>query len=347
MLDYSKVVLSEIRTVDEFNVIGERAWTTEFFSPHKPRSFVFQCKDGDRVVGCEGYIDYQLFFQGELCQTHRSERTLVSPSHRGKGIFEALVRECDRAANAQHSHMCWGSTPALKPFGRAGFDQCAGFRNYIFYPAQRTFTGRVRNILSSLSTVDPFRLYRIWKNRNLEEIKKTLGVVCLLRPQRRSKSALQIVDFDEALVFDMLRRHSESSYAICPNDELFLWLSEKNHSYTRHCFLKDGACIGYVIFKMNPATKLLHIVDLFSADPDCIVAMIDKLADKYSHAGMNALFLALNGKNPIHGTWIQQLRAAHVWVLSNLGSFVIRTLAGAPKKIEIQDLLLTDLWLEL
>jgi len=347
MLDYSKVAPNEILNVDELNAIGTEAWTTEFFSPYKPKSFVFQCKDGERVVGCEGYLDYLLFYNGELCQTHRSERTLISPTHRGQGIFEALVLECDSAANAQQSHMCWGATAALKPFVRAGFDPFVGYRNYIFYPAQRSLISRLTNILRSLDAVNPFGLYRAWKSRNIEEIKRILAFFCLFKPQNREKAILQIAAFSEAHVFDMLRRNSQSNYVIYPHQELFAWLSEKNLSYGRHSYFIDGACVGYVIFKMSPATRILHVVDLFSTDPCWVVAMIDKLVETYSEAGMSAVFLALNEKNTTHSAWIKQFRTARALIFPKVGSFIIKTLAGAPKKIEIQDLLLTDLWLEL
>lgn len=346
-LDFMQATSVQIHQLNTFNAIGANAWAAEFFSPDKPRSMVFQCKDGDRIVGCEGYLDYPLLFRGGLCQTHRSERTLISPTHRGMGIFEDLVLECDYVANKQTSHIVWGATGALKPFARAGFNTFTGFRSYVFVPAQRGVLRRLRKILGSAGIINPFRLYSVWKSRNIDDIKKTVSFFCLLKPRSKEEAILKIADFDEALVFDMLRRASASCYVIYPDKNLFSWLSEKGKNYTRHCYFRDGLCVGYAIFKLCPDTDLLHIVDIFSIDARWIVPMVNELADKYASSGMNAVFLALNGKHPIHATWISEFQRSHSWLIANLGSFVLKTLATAPRKIEMPDLLLTDLWLEL
>jgi len=91
---YRLATEDEIADAEAFNPIGEQTWRGEFFSPLKPGSVLAIARSESQVVGTEGYISYPLMADGCSIMTHRSERTLVSPTMRGRGVFNALIESC-------------------------------------------------------------------------------------------------------------------------------------------------------------------------------------------------------------------------------------------------------------
>ena len=157
---FKKVTEDKIPQINQLNSVGEKKWELEFYYNKKQPSYLFASFDNEKVIGCEGYISYNLLKDGEKILTHRSERTYVDPNYRGKKIFENLIKNCDKSAVKDQSLFCWGATSALKPFAKAGFETYVGFRSYMFFPIKE----KIKNKMfcwSKFKMLNPFIIYKL------------------------------------------------------------------------------------------------------------------------------------------------------------------------------------------
>ncbi len=78
--------------------------------------------DGDMLIGTQAFIPYRGWWKDRAVLTCKSESTLLSPSYRGRKVFDrmyALGFDLCREAGVD---CIWGFTSAEKPFSKIGFD---------------------------------------------------------------------------------------------------------------------------------------------------------------------------------------------------------------------------------
>jgi hypothetical protein len=345
-----KIDLQTIGEIDKLNPIGLNEWQVEFFSNFKPNSFLFACFDEDNeiAVGSEGYVSYPLFYNGEMIMSHRSERTMVNPNYRGKGIFEGLIKECDNEAIKSDSYMCWGATAALKPFVRAGFDEFTAFKSYSFYPIKNSSFNKIGLITSNLGLVNPLKLWKTYKTRNLENVKMTLALFSNFIKIKKQQKSISITpkELNLDLIQNLLNGRLKNQFCLVPDLNLFEWLKIKNREYKKVGYYLGENFIGYCIYRIDVASKLIHIVDIFTINAEYIPEILDSISKTESNKNLLAIFLPLNAENEVHKGYISIINDSRILNIQKAGSFVIKTIREMPK-IKINDLLLTDLWLEL
>lgn len=344
MLKLTIATISDIEELDKVNQIGKTSWKVEFFDFMEP-SYIAICSDQSKLIGTEGYIGYKLINNCKLVQTHRSERTVINPNYRGQGIFEKLVNTCDIAASKDNSLFAWGATSALKPFGKAGFDGYTGFRNYIFFPIA---ANRFRKLfsLNKLSFLNPLRIYKILKSKNLPEIKSLISWISLIKPTSIKKSeTITFTDFNYIEVQELIFHNDVSFYKINPTDLFFDWLVKKGLSYEKLLIKENQTVIGYIILKIDKRKNYCTIVDIyFKSYLLNISQILSSLSKKEPFDSFDSFFLALNNSNNVHQKWIDTFKKSRIINLKKAGSFVIKNLKS---EVSIEELLLTDLWLEL
>ena len=163
-----KAISNDISKLDELNPIGFHNWESEFFDRGMQPSFAYVAVLDEEFTGVEGYISYKLINNGAIHESHRSERTIVLPSMRGKGVFNNLVESCHNESLKHNSICCWGATSALKPFENAGFQAFSNWRAYYFIPIGIDFRK-----WSPTHLIKAIRLtYQFYKKRNFHDFLK-------------------------------------------------------------------------------------------------------------------------------------------------------------------------------
>lgn len=344
MLRYRIAQKSEIQSLNHLNDIGVATWICDFFSAMKP-SYVAVCSDDITFVGSEGYISYFLINNNKLVLTHRSERTIINPNYRGRGLFEKLVKTCDESAINDNSAFSWGATSALKPFKKAGFEGHTEFRNYVFFPIR---SKRISKIISikKLAIFNPFKIYKILKRRDLNKIKSFVSWLSLFKPPSIKKlNTITFTDFNYDDVKDLIFQNDKSFFKINPTDLFFEWLENKGLYYEKLLIKENQTIIGYVILKIDTSKNYCSIVDIYlKSDTLGMPQVLLSLSKELPFQPFDAFFLALNNSNIVHRNWLNTLEKSKIINLKKAGSFVIKKLKN---KVCIDDLLLTDLWLEL
>ena len=341
---FRKLLKKEINLVNALNNVGVRNWELEFFNDKKQPSYLFACLDEDRFIGCEGYVSFSLIRDGVKMLTHRSERTFVDPNYRGKGIFENLIECCDKLAVKDNSLFCWGATGALRPFSRAGFDTYTGFRNYIFFPVKVNI---IKKIFSwdKIKLFNPLAICKAYMNSNLKELQSVLSFSLFKPIKEKSEVDVKLIDFNYDEIFELISNQNDGNFMINPSNDLFDWLEKKNIPLKKFNLKSGNSVIGYIIFKMNKNQNFCKVVDVFFNSTQ--VTLVDILIASSANTDIidyDSIFLALNSTNKTHEKWINSLDNHGIINLKKAGSFVIKPFKN---KISINELLLTDLWLEL
>lgn len=114
------------------------------------------------IVGTQAAIPYFLITgSGEKILSAKSEDTLVSPSHRGKQIFEKMYAVLFEACKNQNIALIWGFTYADKPFKKLGFEipykACMGILVKDLQPAAQYFV----SLASKRSTKEHIGIYAL------------------------------------------------------------------------------------------------------------------------------------------------------------------------------------------
>lgn len=343
-LSYRKLKFDDIDIVDQLNNIGVSNWEREFFSDFKSDSVLIGCFDGEKLIGCEGYISYKLLKNGREVLTHRSERTLVNPDYRGLGIFDRLIKHCDLSVIKLNSQFSWGATSAIKPFERAGFNSYVGFRNYSFVPIKKVWYKRLAIFISLVKYVSVTSLREILVQRNLERIKSLLANVSSIKGMTFLNSDginLGIIDLEKITNFQ--RENRLDCYQLKLDSDLINWLSLRGD----YRFLQveyNAMLCGYLSLKVNENTNYISIVDINIVNVS-IIKVLSKLASLQEFKKFDAFFMALNTSNVVHKEYVEILNNFNVLNKTRAGSFVINSFSN--KKVHISNLMLTDLWLEL
>ena len=96
-LRYVEAGPEDIERINAFHGFTDRSVLEhEYWTYLADRSVFCLALDGERVVGTQAFVPYELRVNGRTMLTGRSERTLVSPDYRSQGVFGGLVDFCVR-----------------------------------------------------------------------------------------------------------------------------------------------------------------------------------------------------------------------------------------------------------
>jgi GNAT superfamily N-acetyltransferase len=139
----------------------------EYWTYLSDLSVLFIALDGERVIGTQAFVPHEVYVNGRLTLTGRSERTMVSPDYRGQDVFANLIDHCVQRGTEKGHQFFWGaSTAATKAFRRAGFLHMTGHREYLIAAASpqrvasylmspgRSFSLRPKDVLKTVRTRD-------------------------------------------------------------------------------------------------------------------------------------------------------------------------------------------------
>jgi GNAT superfamily N-acetyltransferase len=352
----------DIAPVNSFNEVGERKWRHEFFAPEKSGSVLALAVSGDEVIGTEGFISYPVFWRGKPHLSHRSERTLLNPAFRGRGIFDALVSLCASDAVRQGSLCCWGSTGALKAFAAAGFLNFKGHRTYMLVPlfTSRAFTSRFWR--ASPIPLNPFRLMREVRKRNARVIWELLGLAsCVLKPRTRKLATdasaapcAEITDSPRAPsdIDDLHARIQQSDVLLYlqHSDELFRWQQRGGEDrYLMVCCYAQSVLRAYLYVHLPAQSTVANVVDFCAESELCLATALAALRDKLRTTPFASLIFIVNKDNLEQQQFMRHLQPYASLRAGKGGTMVVKPLAGTDPEL-YQDLsrwYLTDLWLQL
>jgi GNAT superfamily N-acetyltransferase len=350
MTNYRQAFTDDLTELNKLNPVGEINWKSEFWDSRMPDGIVCVYDYGGELVGVEGYMGgYPLFKNGNIFLSHKSERTLVLPSMRGKGVFVKLVQECHQRALDLDSAFSWGATSAIKPFEKAGFQGFQKWRKYYFVGFKPWY-----------QSIGIFKLLDFIKNVYQFSIKRDLNNMMLLgttvsdfipRPWlRRGDFIGEQVDFKS--LTDIARQISENAgtqyddFVLHLSEDFLAWLASRD--ITIKCVAIRGSNnqnAGYVCYKQTK--DLILIEDFGFASGMNFAEILDAfkfyLRENCQASSAGSFVLPLNIRNKFHQ---QVKKAISRFVVSSppLGSFVIKP---GKQKPDIGQLRLTPIWLEL
>lgn len=339
-LEISRANFEDIEKLDQLNPVGLKNWESEFFDSRMPNSFVYVATQEGQFTGVEGYIGYKLCSRGEIIQSHRSERTLLLPSMRGKGVFENLVASCHNESIIHNSICCWGATSALKPFKKAGFIPFEKWRRYYFIPVvgfkwrhlsdlwkefmvfkRNKSIDNFINLGSTLSCFLPtinfgakqFKVNKISCEEYAEIYNQSLGIDTEDNDDYRLFIDINFLEWVQQRGINLE----------------FLKISSLNHS-SYICYKSNGDKIIVLDFVLSPYMEFKQIIHSLKN--------FFKLSSSFK-----SIIFSLNLKNPYSFRLSKKL--PKIKISSPLvGSFVIHP---GIKEIGIHQLRITPLWLEL
>lgn len=360
-LEYRYASRTDLPAVDAFNTVGLTTWEHEFFSPSKPRSYLALSLDGPRIVGSEGYIDYELVLDGNVRLTHRSERTLVSPDHRGQGIFPKLIQTCTNRALADGSQFCWGATAAVKAFQKAGFVAHTGFRTYAvlpLFPARYFVNFFMRNRSVPLN---PAKLVRLLRTRDLSTLKEMLSLAAsatvpmrvhslFRRPRKGLVTTSTPLTRDDVDALHARIRQSRPFVHLRHTDALYDWLEAEGRNRFVHVYTYERSALrSYLTVDVGTSDSFATVIDFCSESEEFLRTSLNALKGPLSATGHATLIFAVNTANSEQRHFLAQLTSAGAMTAGTGGSFVVQPLglAASPLYDSMRGWYLTDLWLTL
>ncbi len=227
-----------IPKLDQFNKIGTKNWKKEYFNSAFPDSFLVTARNPDgEIVGTQGFMSFYLNNFGQKALVHKSERTLLSPECRGKGVFKRQVEIGKNHLINQGSLFCFGCSDARKAFSAAGFDVYYPYRFHEIYSIS-LFWSVIKCLRYTVGYLvkDLKRLYK--KQLNIDDLYKYIllmhVIACFkkrldvknkitktLKTKNKSfrfkKFSLTDKSFTKGLVSKFNKR----------NDGIYLWLDEE------------------------------------------------------------------------------------------------------------------------
>jgi len=236
MIINTNVSIDDLPELNAFNPIGENNWRNEFFSSSFPNSFLVCAREvgSNNLSGTQGFIEYKINYFGNRRLAYRSERTLLSASCRGKGIFKQQIDIGKIEIEKKGGLFCFGSTEALKPFKSAGFEVFDKNRVYDMHSFSMSKTFLISfalliNYLTShliriiqrkieISDLFNFLIFGSFLShvsfKNFFQTKKSIN---------KSELSMKIIEFETG---DSKITNSISDYFNDRDDAVYLWLDE-------------------------------------------------------------------------------------------------------------------------
>ncbi len=351
---------SDLPRVNAFNPNHLPIWRHEFFSSLKPLSPLAICEDGDKVVGTEGFVEYQLLDNGQPILSHRSERTLVSPDYRGKNLFNGMIDLCAATAQAQGSLFCWGATAAQKAFERAGFHYKGGYRTYAILPLSNTHYTFRQLLMGNALPLNPVRLYRQLRARDIQTSKEAITAAAhgqyffrkLFR--RRATARLEHLaaprNWADIDALHARIRTSPQLITIAHTPQLYEWLEVEGRNRLLKVFSYEGETLrSYLCIYLDGGESFAPVIDFCADSGESLHAAIAHARAEVLRLGFSALFFTLNVENEEQRQVLQHLKAMGAANYGRVGTWVIKplALAASPLYDSMAHWYLTDLWFAL
>jgi GNAT superfamily N-acetyltransferase len=343
--------IEDIEALNSLNDIGTSNWVAEFWDDRMPGGIVFVAEDENGISGVEGYMGgYNMLGPNGKVVTHRSERTLVHPRMRGKGVFSELVDACHKIASNQGSEFCWGATSAISAFERAGFKGYTHWRRYYFVPISPVL--RVSFFPDVLKVVHG--AYQYHRNRDYLGFLRLGGSIAAILPMgifRKQKLQTRPVDWGEyecisALTITESQREFQD-FTLPIRKEYLAWLGSRGvHVICAVVEDQDQTPIGCFAYKTIDSSAL--VLDFTCSSSSKMEIMLESMRFHLRNCPeiggkLRAIIFALNIRNKFHKNFSKVLPSSKLYS-PLLGSFVIRT---SSLDLSIDELRINPIWLEL
>lgn len=232
MIEYSVASDKELEEVNAFfnRIHGSNRSMEQFRwqfreSPHGSGFHIVARGQNGEIAGIQaGMPTY--FQKGEQrILTMKSEDTLVSPDHRGMGVFAAMyssfIEECKRRKAAA----IWGYTKAIKPFAKVGFD-------VPFHHAQSLIVFRPRRAYAYFSRLDP--------NGNLKK-RAAIGAMIALAFVKRQlprTHATTSINLTSRSGWTPIVQDSQDVFKIADDQNFIEWRLKQNPNWEDPIFIE-------------------------------------------------------------------------------------------------------------
>jgi hypothetical protein len=357
-LNYEIATLDDLLAVSNFSGLPVSGYKESYFSELMQGSLLSIAKTGAEVVGVEGYVKYDLIINGQLCTSHRSENTLISPSLRGKGAFKLLVDICSENAKLINSQFCWGTTPLAKAFKGAKFEFYKGYRSYVMLPIYPLKIFNPKFYLMGLLNGGVIKSLSLLKIKEINKSKELMAILaCILAPLCKkitNKNKKIFLNYSDKMInqndIDDLHLRvvdSKNMIFISHNESLFKWIKNRLHG---DCFIvngySDGRLVSYAFVKVNKGSGVAEIIDFCYENFDFFESTLLEIKRQLKSTNVSAIFIALNIENDFQKNMLINLKRYTKTIFGGLGSWVVRPGNCEDESVyrNLSKWYLTDLW---
>jgi GNAT superfamily N-acetyltransferase len=328
---------SELARHHSFVDPGYFGWENRTYLPDKS-VYVIAREDG-RIVGSQELMPYRVDIGGETFLTGRSDRTLVLPHLRGKGVFPRLMERAVALGKGRGMRFVWGSTAATKAFLREGFCSTSGFKGH------------------ALKCLDLPATLRYAAKERRKKFKYLALAAVALRPASFSLSRAAAKRYriapepeGEGDLANLMRRvpGAVSDLVTIHQDEAFLcWTGEANPWRSwRRFFLYDGASLqGYFCLETDDR-PMATIIDAAAADEDAAKAIADTACAEARRKGCSFVYFHYNARNAALAALARSFSRRGFVSFNAKGNLVVRVLDFPRPEVlgRIENFYITGLW---
>jgi hypothetical protein len=357
-LNYKIATHDDLLAVSKFSGLSVGSYKESYFSELMKGSLLAIAKTGTEVVGVEGYVKYDLIINNQLCTSHRSENTLISPSLRGKGAFKLLVDICSENAKLINSQFCWGTTPLAKAFKGAKFEFYKGYRSYVMIPINPLKIFSPRFYLKGLLDGGVIKSLSLLRIKEINKSKELMAVLaCILSPlckkitEKNKKLLLnysnKIINKNDIDDLHLRIENAKNMIFISHNESLFKWVKNRldGDCFMVNCY-SDGRLVSYAFVKVNKGSGVAEIIDFCYENFDFFESTLLEIKRQLKSTNVSAIFIALNTENDFHKKMLINLKRYTKTIFAGLGSWVVRPGSCEDDSVyrNLRKWYLTDLW---
>lgn len=302
-----KAISGDTREIVAFHQNSDlQDWENEFHGYMKEDGVLYLAKDGDQIVGTNGFIPYKMNINGTSCVASRCERTLVSPDYRGQGLFAQLVNNCIVFSRERQSHFVFASTSAKKAFRKVGFRTEDAFSLHLVLSLgprhiyQCIRDGKLEAPVTIGDLVDTVQKKDKW--RGLEYVKlATMLPSYLLRmlgkcvPHSTSKLVIEEKprsNSDLSKLYHVLRNDEPLIYL--EQDESFIdWQNWNTGSSLRYYVYKADVLCAYIVCNMS-SRGTATIMDVAATDMSALRLAVTRVIHEAEEQEKGFLKLSFN-----------------------------------------------------
>ncbi len=362
-IDFSEAHRNDASAVDAFLGFGNPGLLVHEYWTHRADQSVFAVgRDDTRIVATEGLIPYELSVRGVPTLTGRSERTLLAPEYRGRGVWKDLMAYAAERGRRKGMSFVWGSTSARAAFEKAGFAFHSGHRLHLYAAGSwRAISAHVSD-MRARGGFHPVRVREHLSSGN-KQLLEEYGILAAAVPSMLARAAAALpmklrahrYDIAEtprsyADLDDLYRRLGARDGIYLRQDEAFVdWAIVRASLGCRRFYAyRDGQLAGYV-YATTRDPWVVTIID-FAFEDDRVQAALLRRLRVDPETGSRAYFkISLNVKHAVQKRYVAPLVAGGFIPLYRGGSQVVMPLRPDDTGImnDMAQWYLTDLWFTL
>jgi hypothetical protein len=330
---------------------------------YRPEQTVFCVAEiGNRIVGTQALLPYELVVNGKRMLTGRSERTMVLPV--SEGILSDLMEECVNIGRERGMQFFWGSstTPsAIRSFNRVGYFHLTGHREhwsavsstqvlsqYAKYIARSRLLAGSKD-LSAMRHSNDSALVRYFQIASScpSLIAKGFGNISSVSTKRTIHIS-ETEESGEGIDSFLERIRSKVCQIYVSHERSFLeWTIHSGSNDGKWLFAYEGSILmGYVCVSFN-SKHSASVIDFAATDSDVILKLLKEVLAMASKSKKPFVTIVCNPQNTLQrrifrGLW----KAGFVRSFRSGGTSVIRP--GEYKDLTVlykpNSWYMTDLW---